>query len=200
MLHHNAEKHSSHTKEIIFRTAAHLFAQKGYNGVSMREISEQSGVTKPTIYYYFGSKEGIYEALIGSGLHHVISSFEKIVHIDISAKEKLVMMTKKFFQLTVESPDFSKFFMSITIPLSDNAVLDKFKKQMISPGNLVKVVINEGIKSGEFGAAAKPDLAAQIIGGVWQHYACQQLSTKKKILTEELAEEIIEILFKGLNE
>ncbi|MBN1558957.1 TetR/AcrR family transcriptional regulator [candidate division KSB1 bacterium] len=194
------EKHNSHTKEIIFRTAAHLFAQKGYNGVSMREISEQSGVTKPTIYYYFGSKEGIYEALIDSGLQHVISSFENIAHIDVSAKEKLVLMTKKFFQLTVEAPDFSKFFMTLAIPLSDNAVLEKFKKQMLNQGNFLKAVINEGILSGEFGASAKPDLAAQIIGGVWAHYAWQQLSTKKKILTEELAEEIIEILFRGLNE
>jgi AcrR family transcriptional regulator len=200
MLHHSAEKHNLCTKEIIFRTAAHLFAQKGYDGVSMREISEQSGVTKPTIYYYFGSKEGIYESLIDSGLQHVISSFEEIANIDVSAKEKLVMMTKKFFQLTVEAPDFSKFFMTIAIPVSDNAVLDKFKKQMIRQGNLLKAIINEGIMSGEFGAAAKPDLAAQIIGGVWQHYAWQQLSTTKKILTEELAEEIIEILFKGLNE
>ncbi|MBN1466279.1 TetR/AcrR family transcriptional regulator [candidate division KSB1 bacterium] len=199
MSYQSPEKHT-HTKEIIFRTAAHLFAQKGFDGVSMREISEQSGVTKPTIYYYFGSKEGIYEALIDSGLQHVISSFEEIAHIKVSAKDKLVMMTKKFFQLTVDAPDFSKFFMTLAIPLSDNTVLEKFRKQMFNQGNILKTVINEGIKSGEFGAAARPDLAAQIIGGVWQHYAWQQLSTKKKILSEELAEEIIEILFRGLNE
>lgn len=200
MSYQGTEKHNSHTKEIIFRTAAHLFAQKGFDGVSMREISEQSGVTKPTIYYYFGSKEGIYEALIDSGLQHVVSSFEDIAHINASAKNKLVMMTKKFFQLAVEEPDFSKFFMTLAIPLSDNTVLEKFRKQMLNQGNILKKIVIEGIMSGEFGAAARPDLAAQIIGGVWQHYAWQQLSTKRKILTEELAEEIIEILFRGLNE
>jgi len=64
----------------------------------------------------------------------------------------------------------------------------------------LKTVISEGVMSGEFGAAARPDLATHIIGGVWQHYAWQQLAIKKKILTDELAEEIIEILFRGLNE
>ena len=133
-------------------------------------------------------------------MQHILSSFEKIVRVDVSAKEKLVLLTKKFFQLTVEAPEFAKFFMTIVTPLSDNAVLERFKKQMIKQGQFLKSVINEGILSGEFGVSAKPDLAVQIIGGVWQHYVWQQLSTKKKVLTEELAEEVIEILFKGLNE
>lgn len=194
------EKNNTDTKETIFATAAHLFAQKGYNGVSMREISEQSGVTKPTIYYYFGSKEGIYEELIETGMQHVISSFERIVNIDAPAKDKLVMMTKTFFQLAIDAPEFSKFFMTIVTPLSDNVILEKFKRKMKHQGNAIMKVIEQGVESGEFGVSAKPELAAQIIGGVWQHYIWQQLSTKKKVLTDRLAEEVIEILFKGLNE
>ena len=194
------DKQSTDTKEKIFLTAASLFAQKGYNGVSMREISEQSGVTKPTIYYYFGSKEGIYEELVETGMQHVISSFERIVAIEAPAKDKLVMMTKTFFQLTIDAPEFSKFFITIVLPLSDNAILEKFKKKMKRQGNAIKTVIEQGIESGEFGASAKPELAAQIIGGVWLHFIWQQLSTKKVVLTDQLAEEIIEILFKGLNE
>ncbi|HNT64383.1 MAG TPA: TetR/AcrR family transcriptional regulator, partial [bacterium] len=58
---------SRETKAQIIRIAAHLFALKGYDGVSMREISEKTGVTKPTIYYYFGNKEGLYRALIDLG-------------------------------------------------------------------------------------------------------------------------------------
>lgn len=188
------------TKDKIFATAAHLFAQKGYNGVSMREISEQSGVTKPTIYYYFGSKEGIYEELIETGMQYVISSFERIVQIEASAKEKLVMMTKTFFQISIDAPEFSKFFMTIVTPLSDNEIVDKFKRKMKHQGNAIMSVIEQGVESGEFGVSAKPELAAQIIGGVWQHFIWQQLSTKKIVLTDDLAEEIIELLFKGLNE
>ncbi len=188
------------TKDIIFATAAQLFAQKGYNGVSMREISEQSGVTKPTIYYYFGSKEGIYEELIETGMQYVISSFDRIVQKDASAKDKLVMMTKTFFQLTIDAPEFSKFFMTIVTPLSDNAILEKFYKKMRRQGSAIKTVIEQGVASGEFGVSAKPELATQIIGGVWQHYIWIQLASKKKVLTDQLAEEIIEILFKGLNE
>ena len=193
-------KNGPDTKEKIFLVAAQLFAKKGYNGVSMREISEKSGVTKPTIYYYFGSKEGIYEELVETGMQYVISSFERIVDNEASAKNKLVMMTKTFFQLAIDAPEYSKFFMTIVTPGSDNAILEKFYKKMSRQGNMIMAVIEQGVESGEFGVSAKPELATQIIGGVWQHFIWQQLSTHKKVLTDRLAEEVIEILFKGLNE
>ena len=79
-------------------------------------------------------------------------------------------------------------------------ISNKFYKKLRRQGNAITAVIKEGIASGEFGMSAKPELAVEIIGGVWQHYIWQQLYTNKIVLTDKLAEEIIEILFKGLNE
>ncbi|MBN1480491.1 TetR/AcrR family transcriptional regulator [candidate division KSB1 bacterium] len=200
-MHNHLETKNSHdTKENIFLAAAHLFAKRGYNGVSMREISEKSGVTKPTIYYYFGSKEGIYHELVDTGIQHVFSSFETILKDKMPAKDKLVVMTKKLFQFAVDYPEFAKFFMTLVTPFTDNAALVKFKKEAEKRGRILVTIIRTGIESGEFGASANPELAAKIIGGVWQHFIWQQLASQKKILTDELAQEIIEILFKGLNE
>ena len=194
------ENQLNETKEYIFRTAARLFANKGYNGVSMREISEESGVTKPTIYYYFGSKEGIYRELFDAGISKVFSSIEHVKGLDLPAKEKLVVMTKNLFGFAVQYPEYSKFFMTIVTPFSDNDVLEKFKKEAHKRGRVLIAVIKEGIKSGEFGAGANPELAARIIGGVWQHMIMQQLASTKRVLTDKLAEDTIEIIFKGLNE
>ena len=195
-----SEKQGNETKEHIFRIAAHLFAEKGYNGVSMREISEQSGVTKPTIYYYFGSKKGIYHQLIDAGINQLFSKIDSVKDLQTSAKEKLVLITKRMFHFTVAYPEYAKFFMTTVTPFADGEILDKFKKETHKKGRVLIAVIQEGIASGEFGAGAKPELAAQIIGGVWQHMIMVQLASQKRILTDKLAEEIIEILFKGLNE
>ena len=43
----------------IARAAARLFAERGYDATSVREIVEAAGVAKPTLYYYFRSKEGL---------------------------------------------------------------------------------------------------------------------------------------------
>jgi AcrR family transcriptional regulator len=47
------------TKERIFGVAIDLFAQKGFDAVSLREIAEASGIRKATLYYYFATKDEI---------------------------------------------------------------------------------------------------------------------------------------------
>ena len=47
------------TKERILDVAINLFAQKGFDAVSMREIAEAAGIKKATLYYYFTTKDEI---------------------------------------------------------------------------------------------------------------------------------------------
>src|SRR5919198_3208351 len=44
--------------------AERLFAERGYHGVSMDQIAAASGITKPMLYDYFGSKEGLFLACV----------------------------------------------------------------------------------------------------------------------------------------
>ena len=46
-------------KERIMECALDLFYAKGYDAVGVQEIVEKAGITKPTLYYYFGSKLGL---------------------------------------------------------------------------------------------------------------------------------------------
>ena len=56
----------SNVRQTIMAKALELFSAKGYEGVSVSELTEASGITKPTLYYYFGSKEGLFEAVCRS--------------------------------------------------------------------------------------------------------------------------------------
>ncbi len=51
-------------KEIIISTAMKLFAQKGFEGTSVREIAAGADVNPAMISYYFGSKEKLFEKLV----------------------------------------------------------------------------------------------------------------------------------------
>lgn len=62
-------------RNLILLNALKLFATRGYDAVGVQEIVERSGLTKPTLYHYFGSKKGLLEAILneyGSQLHHLI--------------------------------------------------------------------------------------------------------------------------------
>ena len=52
------------TKEKIMSTALKLFCRGGYDGVGIQEIVDSCGITKPTLYYYFGSKAGLLRAIL----------------------------------------------------------------------------------------------------------------------------------------
>lgn len=52
------------TRLRILRTALEVFAAEGYEGASTRLLARRAGVNLPAIQYYFGSKEGLYEAVI----------------------------------------------------------------------------------------------------------------------------------------
>ncbi len=52
------------TRSAILRAASRLFGTDGYAHVSMDEVAAEAGVTKPTVYAHFGSKEALFETLI----------------------------------------------------------------------------------------------------------------------------------------
>lgn len=52
------------TRRRILDAAIEIFAADGYEGAATRTLAEQAGVNLPAIQYYFGSKEGLYRAVI----------------------------------------------------------------------------------------------------------------------------------------
>jgi AcrR family transcriptional regulator len=48
----------------LLAAAERLFGERGLDGVSVRELVEDAGVTRPVLYYYFGSKEGLYREAV----------------------------------------------------------------------------------------------------------------------------------------
>ncbi len=54
------------TRDRLLDHATQLFSRKGYDGVSTRDISKAAGTTLPSIAHHFGSKEGLYKAVLAS--------------------------------------------------------------------------------------------------------------------------------------
>jgi AcrR family transcriptional regulator len=51
-------------RDRILETSLRYFEERGYAGVSLRDVAEELGLTKAALYYHFPSKQGIVEALI----------------------------------------------------------------------------------------------------------------------------------------
>ena len=59
-------------RDAIMRAALILFAQRGYDGVGLREIASEAGVAQPTINYHFESKINLLEAVVERGAERTV--------------------------------------------------------------------------------------------------------------------------------
>jgi AcrR family transcriptional regulator len=59
-----ADERRTNTREQIRTVALEMFAERGYDATSLREIAEQLGVTKAAVYYHFKTKEDILVSLL----------------------------------------------------------------------------------------------------------------------------------------
>lgn len=66
-------------KERIIQCAEELFYSKGYDATGVQEIVERAGVTKPTLYYYFGSKKGLLNAVFETKFEVFMLQLEEAV-------------------------------------------------------------------------------------------------------------------------
>jgi AcrR family transcriptional regulator len=97
----------------IARVAARLFARQGYDATSVREIVEGAGVAKPTLYYYFQSKEGLARALVRVPLANLVEQLRQIVTTEPDPVICLERILEAHFAFCREDPDRSRFLYSL---------------------------------------------------------------------------------------
>ncbi len=95
-----SQAESARTRTRLLDRAERLFAQKGYRGVSLRELARACGVRPFTIQHHFGSKLGLYQTVLCRWDSEVLDRVSRIVaeHDDISvAVESVVEDLFDFF-------------------------------------------------------------------------------------------------------
>jgi AcrR family transcriptional regulator len=104
---------SSEVARQIARAAARLFAARGYDATSVREIVEAAGVTKPTLYYHFGSKEGLAQALLTVPLNEMLGRLRQALEGTGDPVERLARFFEVQLAFCREDPDIIRFFNAL---------------------------------------------------------------------------------------
>jgi len=86
----------------MLEAATHVFAQSGYHNTSMDQVAEQVGISKPMIYSYFDSKEGLYKACLDRSGADLVERVRASVRPDFSAERALWEGFIAFFEFLRE--------------------------------------------------------------------------------------------------
>ncbi|KAF0220271.1 MAG: TetR family transcriptional [Geobacteraceae bacterium] len=138
-------------RDRLLNVALQLFAQKGFESTSVREIASAAEVTKPTIYYYFKNKEGLYLELLG----HICGTIEKTVMLSLvphgTARSRIVLFVQGIID-SIENNE-NRTLLYVLFLDSRRDILSRFHERI---RNFIVAIINEiimdGIKRNEFKA------------------------------------------------
>lgn len=90
-----------------------LMADQGYNAVGVQAVVDQAGVTKPTLYHYFGSKRGLLEAILEEYFEPIISDVEKAAAYTGDLSRNLDTLCKTYFRFAQARPAFFRMKLSM---------------------------------------------------------------------------------------
>lgn len=157
-------------KVKIIEIATKLFAEKGFAGVSIRELTVAANVNVSAISYYFGGKEGLYREIIKDQLSWTMKTLETVKSkTDISPVERLKIYMKMQADVRQKVPLLGKFInseMSNPTNIAGPVIID----HIFRINNFIFDLIREGIEKGDFREGLDPAYTAITLAGILNFY------------------------------
>jgi len=104
---------SDANRSRILAHALGLFVSHGYDGVGVQTIAEKAGITKPTLYHYFGSKSGLLESLLTERLEPLFDDLLKAAEYRHDVSNTLVAIARRTFSFARENKLLQKFYLTL---------------------------------------------------------------------------------------
>ena len=116
----NGSRDAAAARANILAIATEEFSKKGLSGSRVDEIAERTHTVKRMIYYYFGSKDGLYRAVLERA-YEDIRSLEVSLDLDAMAPdEALRALVRATFDYHTKHPDFVRLVMNENIHHGDH--------------------------------------------------------------------------------
>jgi AcrR family transcriptional regulator len=101
------------SRQLIIERALDLFTARGYDGVGVQEIVEAAGVTKPTLYHWFGSKQGLLRAVLASRREGIAAALAPAALYAHDLTLTLRRIVTGYFRFAQANPVFMRLTLSL---------------------------------------------------------------------------------------
>lgn len=185
-------------RERLLRAAADVFDRKGYAAASVREIVEQARITKPVLYYHFGSKEGMLTAILDEGERLLRAGIARAFAQPGGTRERVVALCEEFYRLFKENASAVRVAHALYFgPREGLPAFDWCRfERLVQPA--ISRLAEEGIATGDIRHCRSDDVARAIsfvISG------CSDLALNREATTLEFdaIRPVIDLIFDGLS-
>jgi TetR/AcrR family transcriptional regulator len=191
-----ADADEQNARMMLLHAGITLFADKGYAGASVREIVSMAGVTKPVLYYYFKSKEGLLRAILDWAAGEQEKILAEALQTRGTAFEKLLHLYHRIYQGLMENQQLFRLINNLFfgplrgVPSYD---IERFHRRMVE---VIKDICASGMRHGEV-RETNPEEAALLVLGVTDF--CFHLDyLHPESMDPKRADRLLRLAFQGL--
>jgi TetR/AcrR family transcriptional regulator len=141
-------------RDRLLEAAVEMFERKGYAATSVREIVEHAGLTKPALYYYFRSKEGILIAALELAVGELDRLLSDVAHASGSARSRLAGLCARALVASRSRSSLVRVAHAVAfgpreaIPPFDFIVFERLVREHL------RRIVADGVATGEIRRAA----------------------------------------------
>ncbi|MDA2806316.1 TetR/AcrR family transcriptional regulator [Nocardiopsis suaedae] len=189
---------ASERRGNLVRLAADLFARKGFQATTVREIADEAGILSGSLYHHFDSKESIVDEVLSSYLEDLLGRYRAAVEADGGPREVLSRLIQEAYR------SLEPHRAAITVVQNDWNYLQQFPRfgyLAEAEGEIQDIwvgVIGDGQREGVFRHDIDPKLTYRMIRDtIW--VAVRWYRPEGTLGTAELAEHFMTVLFDGIS-
>lgn len=182
----------------MLESAIRAFARRGYAGTSVDTILEATGLSKPTLYYYFENKAGLFRAILAFAYDETFRLMSEASTRARTAEKKLVNVAEALFVFAGAHEDLMRLVLATLFAAASELpprAIDFAKRRRNF--ELVRKIVEEAQQAGEFKATYNSREMAMLVFGAISHQIRSHLIDSSQELDRKRAERIVALFLEG---
>lgn len=155
-------------RQLILEAAADIFAASGFHQATIEQIAEAAGVGKGTVYLYFKSKQGLFDALLLESLRRVLQQTKAVVEAPVDPIERIRRLVHLHLQILQRNQPLMQMIMREFSPGKLESLRPDLSQYMADLLGLYILLLEEGMASGYLRQHNPQVIALAFLGAVNQ--------------------------------
>lgn len=174
----------------IMESAEKLFAARGYDGTSVRDIAETAGINLAMVSYYFGSKEKLFEAMFSYRSEYFKLQLETMVaNNELEPMEKMYVLIDQYISKLTSQQMFHRIMAREQMMNNNSFIADQIHGLKVRNQALIRQLIREGQEKGVFKNEVDVPLLMMTMIGTVSHLVTTQHFYKEMNGLQSMSEE-----------
>jgi len=130
------------TETLILDAARKVFLENGFDGTTMQKISDEAGINKALLHYYFRSKDRLFEAVFVEAFSRMIPNLMKIFASEAEFPDKIRGFVATYISALQQYPQIPLFILH-ELHRNPGRIIELIHSTGMNPGFVIQIIRQE---------------------------------------------------------